>query len=343
MNIPIQNIYYLLCYAWDKLEEDELTHVGTQDTTELVDLFAKVLLSGTTYLFKKGLDRGYVAVEEDSRSIRGKILFGPSIKRQLFQQAKACCEYDELRYNVLHNQILKTTIRQLVQVKGLDREIEKGLVEVYRRFPEIDEIQIQSRQFGQVRLHRNNFYYDFLMKVCEIIHGSLFVDEHTGDQKFRDFVRDDAKMRLLFEEFVRNFYRREQTKFKVRSEDIQWAREQDSDADRYLPRMRTDISLVAKDQSRKIVIDTKYKEALQLHYNTEKVISDNLYQLYAYLKNLESLGGANAKAEGVLLYPTTSKSLNLSFFFPSHTVRVKTINLDQDWRNIHKDLLALVA
>ena len=107
MKIPIQNIYYLLCYAWNKLEEDKAVKVQAEDTSELVDLFAKVLISGTTYLFKKGLDRGYVSINEDTRRIKGKIHFGPSLKRNLFKKAMASCEFDELSYNVLHNQILK--------------------------------------------------------------------------------------------------------------------------------------------------------------------------------------------------------------------------------------------
>ena len=36
MNIPIQNIYYLLCYAWDKLEEKEVVDVDPIESTSLV-------------------------------------------------------------------------------------------------------------------------------------------------------------------------------------------------------------------------------------------------------------------------------------------------------------------
>ena len=68
MKVPIQNIYYLLCYAWDKLEERDLVDVSMSDYTQLADLFAKVLINGTTYLFKKGLDRDYIDIEEDTRA-----------------------------------------------------------------------------------------------------------------------------------------------------------------------------------------------------------------------------------------------------------------------------------
>jgi len=41
VNIPIQNIYYLLCYAWDKLVEKEVVNVESINSTSLADLFAR--------------------------------------------------------------------------------------------------------------------------------------------------------------------------------------------------------------------------------------------------------------------------------------------------------------
>ena len=55
--IKVANIYYLLCYAWDKLEEKEIVDVQEDGITELVDLFASVLVNGVTHLFNQGLDR----------------------------------------------------------------------------------------------------------------------------------------------------------------------------------------------------------------------------------------------------------------------------------------------
>jgi len=318
--------------------------VQTDDSKEMIDLLAKVLVSGTTYLFKKGLDRDYIEKEEDTRSLRGKIMLSSSLQRQLFKQAKACCAFDELSYHVLHNQLLKTTIHKVIQIKDLDKDIGKDLIAIYRRFPDIEEIDIQRRLFRKVRLNRNNLYYGFLLNICEIIHENLLINEDTGEYLFRDFVRDDRKMAYLFEAFVLNFYKRELTDYTVKREDIKWAVVGERKDHSFLPLMKTDTSLIAKDKNRKIVIETKfYKEAMQTHYNTEKVISSNMYQLYAYLKNLEDQGDVNCDIEGVLLYPTVSQEVNLRFSFPMHDIRVLTLNLNQDWQNIHNDLLALVA
>jgi len=67
VNIPIQNIYYLLCYAWDKLEEKEIVDVEPLDSTSLADLFARVLINGTNHLLKRGFDRA------TCRSMNGRV------------------------------------------------------------------------------------------------------------------------------------------------------------------------------------------------------------------------------------------------------------------------------
>jgi 5-methylcytosine-specific restriction enzyme subunit McrC len=59
MQIPIENIYYLLCYAWNKLDEKERVNVSIDDKTELLDLFAKILINATKMLLKRGIDKNY--------------------------------------------------------------------------------------------------------------------------------------------------------------------------------------------------------------------------------------------------------------------------------------------
>ena len=73
--IPIQNIYYLLCYAWADLTKKEIIDVKAQDNHQVVNLLAQILINGTQYILRRGLDRSYLEQEEDTSSLRGKILF----------------------------------------------------------------------------------------------------------------------------------------------------------------------------------------------------------------------------------------------------------------------------
>ena len=59
--IPVQNLYYLLCYAWDQWNEGKVVDVSSTEYTGLQDLFAKVLCGGVKHLIRRGFDRGSVS------------------------------------------------------------------------------------------------------------------------------------------------------------------------------------------------------------------------------------------------------------------------------------------
>ena len=131
--------------------------------------------------------------------------------------------------------------------------------------------------------------------------------------------------------------------YRVHREDIYWGPEgADRNLISLLPKMITDIS-VESDNS-KTVIDTKYyKEALRRHFDQEKIREQNIYQIFAYLKNLEKKGGINSNCSGVLLDPTVDREINECAPLDSkHRLRVRTINPNQEWRLIRKDLIDLL-
>jgi 5-methylcytosine-specific restriction enzyme subunit McrC len=340
MEIPIQNIYYLLCYAWNKLEEGDIVDVKGIGANKLYDLFAKVLINGASRLLNMGLDRGYVIQNEAVPGIKGRIDFSISLKKHLFKKVRAQCEFDELSHNVLHNQILKSTIYKLALVEQLDQSLKDQLLSLHRMFTEVDDISLNKKLFRRVQLNRNNSFYDFLLKICELVIENLLPSEQKGKSKFRDFVRDERQMGILFEEFVRNFYRKEQNFYKVYREDILWDIAAGDTS--FLPKMQTDISLERKNK--KIIIDTKYyRDALTEHYDIEKIKSENMYQMFAYLKNTETTSKVNRNCAGILLYPTVTKQFDISVTIKGHDISFKTINLNQEWPNIEKDLLAVIG
>lgn len=340
--IPIQNIYYLLCYAWNRLEERDLVSVSTIDTIDILDLFAKVLKNGLQHLMKRGLDRGYIICAEDTRSPRGKFKIDPSLKRNLLIKAQVHCEYDDLRHNILHNQILKTTIHTLIYIEEIDEGLRDALMELYRKLHEIEVVRLDDSIFSRVQLNRNSAFYDFLIKICEIIYHNLLISENSGETYFRDFLRDERQMAHLFEEFIRNFYRIETPEYKVGREDIFWDAEPlDETSASYLPKMITDISI--EREHSKVLIEAKYyKETLIKHYDSEKIHSGNLFQLFGYLKNLETKGEVNKNCTGILLYPTVEKDVSLNYFMHGHKIMIRTINLNKDWKTIHSDLIELL-
>lgn len=60
------------------------------------------------------------------------------------------------------------------------------------------------------------------------------------------------------------------------------------------------------------MVDTKYYKTTLANgpYGTAKFKSENLYQIYAYLRTQEHRSEAHGSAEGMLLYPTTTHDLD---------------------------------
>jgi len=339
--IPIENIYYLFCYAWDRFEEAQAVGVGAEASPDLPNLLAKVLLAGTRRLIRRGLDRSYELTRDDLSTVRGRIDFPGSILLQTRRTPRLMCEFDELSHDVLHNQLIKAVLRKLSQVDTLDGELAHELRMIARRLTDVSDIYVTRSLFRRVQLHRNNAHYDLLLKVCELAFLAM-LPKHGGGYAFDDVLRDEVKMRDIFEAFVRNFYGAEQSHYDVSRLNFSWDGELVRGEGR-LPTMKTDVFLDGPD--RRIIVDTKYyARALQTsQYGGESFDSGNLYQLFAYLKNARSRGPEYDNVEGLLLYPQVGSPIDAVANLQGHELRLATIDLSQPWPRIDRALLELVG
>lgn len=343
MFIPIENIYYLLCYAWKKLDEKDRVAVSAENFKEMLDLLAKVLINSTRILLKRGIDRSYINLTGEFAGIKGKFELTATLKTHLLQKQRAICSFDEFSSNILTNRILLTTLLRLMRTNGLDLTLRSEIKNLLWRFSDIDEIELSNKIFSQIRLNRNNKFYEFILNICHLIYENSLLDEKTGKWQFKDFTRDEQKMNRLFEDFLRNFYSIEQNEFKVRRENIYWQFSASENHHlQFLPLMQTDITL--ENDAAKIVIDAKYyRETLKTNFGSEKVNSANLYQIFSYLINQRDANEKTQKTTGILLYPTINQEHNLRFQFQDHPIFIKTVNLNDNWRNIEKRLKQIIS
>ena len=339
--IPIQNLYYLLAYAWDHLPEADEVEIAADDCHSLTELFARILAHGTQRMVKRGLDRDYLSHREETAVPRGRMDLAGSFPLLAAKRGRLVCEFEDLSHNTLPNRILKTTIGELLRVQGLKSETVSLLHQQYEILRTVEPIRLTSRLFRRVRLHRNNRDYRLLLNVCELLHDSRLPSQEDGQVHFRDFFRDPQKMPLLFEAFIRNFYKREQNEFEVCAIQLEWDALCDEESRAVLPIMRTDVSL--KSEHRSIILDCKfYQDALVGRYEKEKVRSSHLYQLYAYLRNAERYPGWES-SDGILLYPAVAHSFDHCFTIEGRSIRVTSIDLQQNWKTIETALLTLLT
>ena len=339
MNIPIKNIYYLLSYAWNKLEEGNKMNLREDDYSSSLNLFARVFDNILTIILKRGLDRNYINLKEKIRTIKGRVDFNSTIKTLSHLNKKYYCDFDNFSENILNNQIIKATLRILLN-SNINSDIKSQLKKKRPSFNNIQFIELNNTHFRKVTIDRNNAYYQFIILVCKMIYQNTVLDEQTGNKVFKEFTGTDKHYAALFEAFVLNFYKKNVSKkYRVKgSEIIDWDMDE---KDQYFPIMRTDITLENRKTKKKIIIDTKfYQDIFTYNYDNPKFHSGNLYQMYAYVKNFDD--EKNSDVEGMLLYPTTHKDISTKKYIGGQKFTLQTINLNQDWSLIEKDLLSLV-
>ena len=341
--IPIANVYYLYCYAWERFAEGKALAVDAETSPDLPNFLTRVLVNGMRSLFRRGLDRVYVPVEEDLATVRGHIEMSVSLKLQARKVKRLHCSYDELSHDVLHNQILKASLRRLGSIPSLAAALKSDAQSLIRRMHDVSDIRLTQSCFARVQLNRNSAYYDLLLKVAKLAFDMLLPVPGAGAYKFQDITRNEREMARVFEAFVRNFYKLEQSEFKVEPLTITWDASplEHGESDR-LPSMRVDVFL--KSPQRQLIIDTKYYiESLQTHQGVNSFRSENLYQLFSYLKNHNVTISSRTQLDGMLLYPQVGSQFDAQFAIQGSTVRLATVDLGRPWREISERLCGLIA
>ncbi|KON87942.1 restriction endonuclease [Sporosarcina globispora] len=335
--IPIKNLYYMLCYAWGHLAEKDMADVAREDEKDIKHLLTRILLVKLRSLIKRGFYREYKSYQEETGTLKGRILFQESINTFSFKKGKMHCEFEEMTHDIVHNQVIKSTLFSLLQNQQLDKQLKEEIQQLYPYFAEVVVIKLNLSIFQDIKLHRSNQYYRFVLDICRFLFESLLLNEDNVESQFADFERDPKAMARLFEEFVRNFYKKEMQQYKVYRENIYWDAEGENT--NYLPMMQTDISL--ENNERKIIIDTKYyQNTLTQNFGSKKLISGNLYQLFSYLSNHRKAEGK--ETVGMLIYPKTGKELMLAYRIKEFSVKINTVDLNRDWLSIHTRLKEIV-
>jgi 5-methylcytosine-specific restriction enzyme subunit McrC len=343
MAIPVANIYYLLCYAWNEFAPRQMNLVASEQFSDTLHLFSRILAVGLRTLHRRGLETGYVVREEATAIVRGRILMGDTLLLLTKQPKKVFCAFDEMSRDIRNNQILKATMKRLLGEESLTRELQAELRQSYALLRGVSDIELNVRVFHGVRLHQNNRLYSFLISICRFFYESLEAQKQPGCYRFREVDQDEKRMRRIFEKFVRNFFARRQRTFNVKQDHSDWfAIALEGSNLQFLPRMITDATLRSSDRT--IIIECKYTESLyQSRFFADKLRSAHLYQLCTYLRNLAQGGSErDREIEGILLYPTAGTELDQSYRLHGHRVRVKTLNLNQPWTGIEHEMLGLL-
>lgn len=337
--IPVQNVYYMLAYAFQVLNEDGYRNVATEQFNNMAELCAAILTKGVSLQLKRGLGRDYISETETLSGLRGKIDITESIKTQTMLRRQMVCTYDEFSVNTYMNRIIKTTMLKLLHAdidKARKKEIRKLLV----FFDEVQELDVHTINWSQ-QYSRNNKTYRMLVSICYLVLKGLLQTTTDGSTKLMQLV-DEQRMCRLYEKFILEYYRKEHPEITANASQIPW--QLDDDFSDMLPVMQTDIML--SQGAKVLIIDAKYYEhTTQTQYDKNTLHSNNLYQIFTYVKNKEyELREEQHEVAGMLLYAKTEEEIqpDQKYKMSGNRISVRTLDLNLDFSEIRKQLDGIV-
>jgi len=204
-------------------------------------------------------------------------------------------------------------------------------------------ISVTSRDFASLQLGRNDRDYALPIAICRLIHNLKIPTEMSGDYALTALLRDEITFHKLFERFVRNFFRIHLRDCTVHSEKLEWHDELGSE---FVPAMYTDITVEhISAPFRRTIIDTKYSVRTldKGPYGKLTFKSENIYQIYSYLRTQEHLSQSHRDANGILIYPTNGYNVDDEMLVQGHRIRIATIDLSLSWHDIEQRLLSFVS
>ena len=249
--IPIRNIYHMLSYAFQVLNEQGYAACAAEAFENTADLLSAILGKGVSSQLKRGLHREYIGVTEALSTPRGKINVAPSVEGQTLQKRQLVCTHDTFSTDAYLNRILKTTMGLLLR-SDIPKERKRELRNLLRYFTDVGALPVHSIDWNQ-RFHRNNQTYRMLVNVCYLIVAGLLQTERDGRIKLRRFL-DEQRMCRLYEKFILAYYRKTFPELAASAARIPWLL--DDGAGAMLPAMQSDVTLT--HGGRTLIIDAKY-------------------------------------------------------------------------------------
>ena len=338
--IPIRNIYYMLSYDFQVLNEQGYKNIETEQFDNVAELCAAILSKGVSLQLKRGLRREYIENTESLSSLRGRIDITESIKTRSMLKRQLVCSYDDFSENSYMNRIIKTTMELLLHAeiaKARKKELRKLLV----FFGNVDSLDVHTINW-KIQYNRNNQTYRMLISICYLVIKGLLQTNTDGTTKLMDFM-DEQRMCRLYEKFILEYYRKEFPKLTVNASQIPWAL--DDGMSDMLPVMRTDIML--SYGSRVLIIDAKYyAHTTQTQYDIRTLHSANLYQIFTYVKNKEAeLVNTPHEVSGMLLYAQTDETVQPrnTYKMSGNKISVRTLDLNCEFSIICNQLNTIVA
>lgn len=338
--VPIANLYYLVCYAFDAPESALRAPVGEEQADRPLDLIALLLLNEVERLLKRGLARDYVEERAELAGVRGRIDFAQTTRRMLHKAGRTACVFTSYVPETAPNQALATTLERLTRERSLAAPLRTRARRLRPRIPAAATYPWRAGTFDAVTVPRQARSYQFALHLCRTLVNDALPHADGTSAAFPQFDGDGRWLGNVFERFALRFWQREAPFVRTEGQHNRpWSLiTGPAAATAYLPELRTDIEFVTP--SGRIIVETKcYRDPLTGRFGTPKLHASHVNQLFAYLCNARARG--ERVAGGMLLYAQVDGPLHVDLAWEGEPVRVRSVDLGSGWEVTRRQMLGI--
>ena len=266
-----------------------MLNIYDMNLNEILSLiFAKTL--------QKQLSRGayleYINIEENTKSLKGRILVKDHIKNISRGSSNVFCKFEEFSINNKLNKIFNTCIYKIVRnVKN--SETIKILSHMQVVFSEVDYIDTSNKENLDYKFTRLNSRFEESFLLAKMILRSYSSIGNKGSDKSFAIL---FEMNDVYERYITNLLKMNFDEYIVHSQHNKYKLLRNEKTDRDIFSLIPDI-VVEVDNKERLVIDTKWKR-INESKNRHGVKREDLYQMYAYLTRYKDVKSS------ILLYPS---------------------------------------
>ncbi len=195
--VPIARLLFLVGYSQHAAAWRPET-VPVAEAADLIPAIAQALWRQTERAIHQGLLPGYIAVEESSQVLRGRLRESEQLHRHHGLPLPLEIQHDEFTIDIPENQILRTACERMLTVPRVDAESQRMLRRLLRDFADVTPLS-RGDPVPRWTATRLNVRYHPALRLAELVLRATSVEHGPGGMAVNGFLLDMPK---LFEDFV---------------------------------------------------------------------------------------------------------------------------------------------
>lgn len=248
--------------------------------TPLLDIFIQMFCYELLSVYKKGLRRDYISIEDNRPYLKGKLIFNEQIRQNLAHKERFYTSSDEYIADIAPNRLIKSTLNFL-KPKASSHTTLALIDQELKIFEDVSSSTNLEKDFLSCATSRHFTYYNPLLSWCRLfLKGNSFTAFNGKEQAYALLF----PMERLFESYVAYMLKRHNKNISTQSSKhyLIWG----SDNQAKLFKLKADLHITT--QNKVIIADTKWKNLQKTNDGKHGISQNDLYQLFTYAHYYQS-------------------------------------------------------